>query len=352
MPSMHIHRRLWNRLRTYAARVFAPLRRAKAPGRFETGRATSLRGYVATAPLVAPSRGYLVYVPAGWTRHKRAPLLVLLHGCRQTAEEFAALTHIAARADAEGMLVLLPRQSSDANPWGCWNWFETNTERGDGEAAIVAAQIVAVRRRYRVRRDRVWVAGLSAGGGLAAALGLWHPRLVRGVLVHSGLACGAASTPAAALRVMRDGPDTDVARVADQALVSEGSPANEVPLLAIHGSDDDVVSLANTDALVRQYLRFNRLSPPVAASDLADGLPAPFATARVAEDGGHAFRTDDWHRGARPIVRRVVVEGLGHAWSGGDGAYAYSDPRGPDALDLLTRFAAAADDRKAGGPAN
>ncbi|HEY3533267.1 MAG TPA: PHB depolymerase family esterase, partial [Casimicrobiaceae bacterium] len=82
----------------------------------------------------------MVYVPAGWTRWKRAPLLVLLHGCRQTPEDIAALTRIVDHADAEGMLVLLPRQTPQANEWGCWNWFEANTERGAGEAAIVAAQ--------------------------------------------------------------------------------------------------------------------------------------------------------------------------------------------------------------------
>lgn len=141
----------------------------------------------------------------------------MCHGCNQTPEQFAALTGIAERADREGMLVLLPRQASDANPWGCWNWFEANTERGGGEAAIVAAQIVDVRRRYRARRERVWVAGISAGGALAAVLALRYPRLVRGILVHSGLACGAAKSAATALSVMRDGPDNDVLRIADVA---------------------------------------------------------------------------------------------------------------------------------------
>jgi poly(3-hydroxybutyrate) depolymerase len=328
------------RLRHLARRVGAVLarllHRARAPGRFETGRATSWRGYVATAPLVAPARDYLVYVPAGWSRWKRASLLVLLHGCRQTPEDLAALTRIANRADAEGLLVLLPRQSPNANDWGCWNWFEANTERGAGEAAIVAAQIVAVRRRYRARRERVWVAGMSAGGALAAILGLRHPRLVRGVLVHSGLACGAASTPANAMKVMRQGPDTSVVRVADEAYAAEGREARDVPLLVIHGDRDDVVSPRNADALVEHYLRFTARSR--GASVASVGVPPPFATAREAAGAKHGFRVDDWQLDARPLVRRVEVEGLGHAWSGGDGGYAYADPGGPDALDFLAAF--------------
>jgi poly(3-hydroxybutyrate) depolymerase len=338
--------RLVARFRSFLVRLRAivarPFRREVAPGRYEAGSAGSWRGYVSTAPLVEPARDYLVYVPAGWTRRSRAALLVLLHGCRQAPEEIAALTRVAERADASGMIVLLPRQTSDANGWGCWNWFESNTERGAGEAAIVAAQIVAVRRRYRARRGRVVVAGMSAGGALAATLGLRYPRLVGTVLVHSGLACGAASTPANALRAMRDGPDGDVTRVADQAYIAQGRRSHDVRLLVVHGDADEVVAPANADALVRQYLRFNRLSQEsgVGATD-AGRVPPPFATARSATGGDRAFRIDDWHRGLRPVVRRVVVNGLGHAWSGGDGAYAYADPRGPDALDLLDAFVAA-----------
>jgi poly(hydroxyalkanoate) depolymerase family esterase len=327
-------RRIGARLRDLFARLF---RRAKAPGRFETGRARSWRGFVTTAPRVEPTRDYVVYVPAGWSRWRRARLLVLLHGCRQTAEDLAGLTRIVDFADARGMLVLMPRQTAAANEWSCWNWFEANTEHGAGEAAIVAAQIVQVRRRYRARRERVWVAGLSAGGALAAIIGLRHPRLVHGVLVHSGLACGAASSPAAVMRVMREGPDTSVVRVANDAYVAQRRNVYDVPLVVIHGDRDDIVSPRNADALVAQYLQFNRLvRGEGGAAD--NGLPPAFASARTEEGNAHSFRIDDWLAGARLAVRRVVVDGLAHAWSGGNNAYAFADPRGPDALGLLADF--------------
>src|SRR5882672_6433899 len=251
-------RRTWLRGKAYLARMYARLfRREIAPGRFETGRTSSWRGFVATAPIVAPERDYVVYVPRGWTRWRRAPLLVLCHGCRQTAEDIAGATAITEHADREGWLVLMPRQSESANGWRCWNWFEPNTVRGAGEAAIVAAQIVAARRRYRARRERVWVLGLSAGAALAAVLGLRYPRLVRGVLAHSGLACGAASTPAAAIAVMQHGPDNDVAVIADNARLAKRDASQPVALLVIQGDRDDVVAPANGIALVDQYLRFN-----------------------------------------------------------------------------------------------
>jgi poly(3-hydroxybutyrate) depolymerase len=342
MMGIEALKRLWQHVRDALAplvrRAWAPLvRREAAPGRFETGSASSWRGYITSGPGVSPARDYLVYVPRGWNRRTRAPLRVLCHGCNQTPEDFAALTHIALHADREGTLVLLPRQSSSANAWGCWNWFEANTERGAGEAAIVAAQIIDVRRRYRARRERVWVAGLSAGGALAAVLGLRHPRLVRGILVHSGLACGAASSPASALSVMRRGPDNDVARVADIARSAVGNgAAPQVALLVVQGDRDDVVAPANAAALVDQFLHFN--GHPSAGS--AGSLPPSHASSHEAGGTHYPVHTDDWTRDGRVDVRCVRIEGLGHAWSGGDRGYAYADPHGPDALDLFERFIA------------
>ena len=342
-PSTRV-RRFFLRVRAFLARLLRRasgrlLRREAAPGRFEIGSASSLRGYVTTAPLVEPARDYLVYVPRGWNRGKRAPLLVLCHGCRQTPEDIAALTRIAERADREGMLVLLPRQSTQANAWGCWNWFESNTERGAGEAAIVAAQIVEVRRRYRARREPVFVAGLSAGGALAAVLGLRYPRLVRGVLVHSGVACGAAKSAATALTVMRHGPDNDVLRVADAARSATRKRPPDVALIVVHGDRDDVVAPVHAAALVAQFLRFND------GASAQDALPGDAST-QAATPGRYPARIDTWRRNGTPLVRRVQVEGLGHAWSGGDGAFAYADPNGPDALNLLARFIADVDDRR------
>ena len=131
-------RKLWSKTRALLDRLLG--RKPPEPGRFEPGSKGALTGFLSTAPWVLPRREYLVYVPRGHSRWswRRAPLLVLLHGCRQTPETVAAATRTGALADDLGCLVLLPRQKERANPWGCWNWFEWNTARGRGEAAIVA----------------------------------------------------------------------------------------------------------------------------------------------------------------------------------------------------------------------
>ncbi|MFO1395773.1 MAG: PHB depolymerase family esterase [Burkholderiales bacterium] len=325
--------RLWSRTRDWVARIF---RRAPAPGGFEHGSAFSWRGLVGTAPFVWPSRDYLVYVPQGRSRWKRAPLVVLLHGCKQTPEEVAQGTRITEYADRTGCVVLLPRQKDHANPWRCWNWFESRTAAGKGEAAIVAAQIRRVRRRYRIDRRRVLVAGMSAGGALAAVMGVRYPHLVRGVAVHSGLACGAASSPLAALDVMKRGPDRDVEAIA-AAVRTEAGRDVRVPLLAVQGGDDPVVAPRNAIALVRQYLRLNGHPAVDAAADAA-ALPPPDAQRTVVQAGGRAEVVQEWRRDGRLIARCVSIAGLGHAWSGGDPTLAYNDASPPDATALVGAF--------------
>lgn len=321
---------LWQRV---ASRIAGWFRPPPTPGRFEHGSRFSLHGWVATAPMVWPARDYVVYVPKGWSRWRRAPLLVLCHGCKQTAEDFAQSTRIAEAADREGYVVLLPQQKDAANPWRCWNWFERRTAEGRGETAIVAAQIRAVRRAYRIDGKRVVAAGLSAGGALAAILGVRHPDLVRGVAVHSGLACGAAASPLTALRVMAQGPDGDVTRIGSEARAAQAPRPVRVPLLAIHGNDDAIVARGNAAALVRQYLALNGR----AGTDDAPitSLPAPDSEARSVLPNGHHQVVREWHHEGRLAARFVEVSGLGHAWVGGDPSLPFTTAGPPDAAALI-----------------
>ena len=326
--------RLWSRTKAWFARLFG---RAPEPGRFESGSKFSMHGVVGTAPFVWPSRDYLVYVPAGRPRFRRAPLLVLLHGCKQTPEEFAQGSRIAAFADRTGCVVLLPRQKEHANPWRCWNWFESRTAAGKGEAAIVAAQIRRVRRRYRIDRTRVLAAGISAGGALAAVLGVRYPGLVRGVAVHSGLACGAARSVMTALEVMQRGPDRDVEAIAGEARAAAAPREVRVPLLAVHGAEDRVVAPRNAIALVRQYLRLNGHPAVDAAGDPAT-LPPADLERTVVHAGGRVETIREWRRDGRLVARHVEIAGLGHAWSGGDAQLAWHDAAPPEATALVGDF--------------
>jgi len=327
----------WSRIKTFFRRLF---RREVAPGRFEPGARFAWHGVLGATPLVWPSREYLVYVPRGWSRWRRSPLLVLCHGCRQTPEAFADGTRIAAWADAQRTLVLLPRQKEAANAWRCWNWFDSRTIAGHGEAAIVAAQVEAVAARYRVDPQRIVVAGMSAGGALAAVVGVRHPDSVRAVVVHSGLACGAAVSAMSALAVMKSGPEADVEALAQAARLSAPSRALPVPLLAIHGEQDGVVAPRNAVALVRQYLALNgrAIGAADAAGPTSTALPDADATARESLPDGREVTTRDWHVAGRLVVRFVSIAGLDHAWSGGEGALPFNDARPPDALALIDAF--------------
>jgi poly(hydroxyalkanoate) depolymerase family esterase len=328
------HLSLWNRLRGFFNRAFR--RAPPEPGRFEAGSRFSLHGWVSVAPWVWPSRNYLVYVPRGHSRWRRRPLLVLLHGCRQTPEEFAAGTRITALADERDWLVLLPRQAKDANAWGCWNWFDQRTEAGKGEAAIVAAQVRAVRRLYGAHPRRLFVVGMSSGACLAAVLGLRFAKLFAAVGVHSGVACGAASSPATALRVLATGADADIEAIAREAREQTSSRSLPLPLCVIHGERDDVVAPSNAIEVLRQFLAFN--AHPSVAVGARDELPLADATAVTPLSDGRTMTTDDYQLDGRLVARLVRVAGLGHAWSGGDGAFAYNDPQPPDATALFGAF--------------
>jgi poly(hydroxyalkanoate) depolymerase family esterase len=296
-------------------------------GRWVEGSASTLRGLVALAPLVAPRREFRLYVPRGYTRWRRHALLVLCHGCRQTPEDFAQGTRIAAAADARRWLVLMPRQRDDANAWGCWNWFDSATASGDGEAAIVTTMTLDVMRDWRIDRARVMAAGLSAGASLAAILGVRHGDTFRWVVSVAGLACGAAPSALAARRAMSDGPQADVAAIGRAAHVA----GRRVPLLAIHGSADDIVAPRNALALVAQYLA-------LAGVDVA-GDPPPAATTDRRVDHPHRpLRVRDW-RDARGLIARLVeIDGLGHAWSGGDPSVPFNDPASADSIALIDDF--------------
>jgi poly(hydroxyalkanoate) depolymerase family esterase len=330
---------LWQRTKSWIARLF---RREVAPGRFESDAKFSWHGWLAGMPFVWPRREYLVYIPRGWSRWKRAPLLVLCHACKQTPEQIVEATRMTMLADQQGWLILLPRQKESANPWHCWNWFDLRTAEGNGEAAIVAAQIETVVRQYRADARRVFVAGMSAGGALAAVLGIRHADLVQAAIVHSGLACGAAASPMTALGVMKRGPDTDVERIGSDArrtASTEHAEALRVPLLALHGDNDDIVAPRNAIALVRQYLRFN--GHPAVDSPIVSGavLPAADAESRETAGDGRTTTTRDWRVGGKLVARLVTVDGLGHAWSGGDPKLPYSDAHAPDATTLIGTFA-------------
>ncbi len=328
--------KLWSRAKAFLAGLFR--RKPPEPGRFEEDAQSSLRGWLVGAPWILPRRKYLVYVPRGHTNWRRVPLLVLIHGCRQTSEDIVAATRFTALADDMGCLVLLPRQNPHANAWGCWNWFDPATAHGWGETAIVAAQIRAVRRKYWIDRKRVYLAGLSSGGGLAAAIAIRRPELVAGAFIHSGIGCGAASSALAAFEVLKSGADTDLVQLGRDVRAQADPAALPVPVLALQGGEDNVVAPINAAQLVRQFLALN--GHPAADVGTVDLLPPPDRRDAATTPDGRIVTTSEWSVADRLVARHVLVDKLGHAWSGGDETYPYNDAHAPDATALLRTFVA------------
>jgi poly(hydroxyalkanoate) depolymerase family esterase len=260
----------------------------------------------------AGGRDYKLFVPAGAAAGR--PLVVMLHGCTQDPDDFARGTRMIALARTQGFLVLYPAQSRRANAQGCWNWFKHNHQaRGKGEPAILAGMVRDVAATHAVDPDRVYVAGLSAGGAMAAILGDAYPDLFAAVGVHSGLPTGSATDVQTAFVAMSGG-----ARPAPRGRRHGPSPAT----IVFHGDADTTVNVVNGERVMHAAGVFAR--PELRHGSSAMGMAW---SCRRYVDARGVDRAEEW-----------TVHGAGHAWSGGDAAGSYTDPRGPDASAEMLRF--------------
>ncbi len=278
---------------------------------------------------------YYYYRPEGRAGAGTLPLVVMLHGCAQDATQFAAATRMNAAAQEGGCTLVYPEQSTRANALRCWNWFSPEALKGDGEADLVARLVQDVLRRQPVDPQRVYVVGMSAGAALAGILAVQYPALFAGCAMHSGVMYGAASGASEAVRVLRSGASASPLETAGQLRQTLGTLAGVVPTLIIHGQADTTVNPRNGEQLVTQRLALAGLLRP-------DGSPAEPAHERPFQSGGRNCIQRDYFKNSTLVVRSVLIEGLAHAWSGGDPDQRYSDGAGPDAsrliLDFLLRY--------------
>lgn len=257
-------------------------------------------------------RDYRLFVPPGAQDEPR-PLLVMLHGCTQDPNDFAAGTGMNRLASEAGLIVAYPGQSQAANAQRCWNWFEpTEQERARGEPSLIAGITREVTRDHAVDAGRVYIAGLSAGGAEAAVLASTYPDLYAAYGVHSGLAYGAARDVASAFQAMRQ-----------PAAGRPGTAGGKiVPVIVVHGDRDATVHPGNGAAVIRQTVG-----------------PLETAVERGRVPGGHAWtRTRHMAPTGSTLAEHWQVHGLGHAWSGGAASGSYTDPRGPDASRAMLEF--------------
>lgn len=276
--------------------------------------------------------GFGLYLPSAWPRRGGLPLLVMLHGCRQDAQSFATGTGMNRVAEREGFAVLYPEQDPLANPLRCWNWFRAEVMRGEGESQALVRLVRRIRDRYGLDAQRVYVAGMSAGAAMAQVLAVRHPELFAAAALHSGVMYGASATPWLALSTMRHGSPRSPSTLA-RSVRAELGPVPCVPTLLIHGQQDDVVVPRNALQAAEQI---RDLAAPAVSPDA--NPPAMKETFML--EGGRRCSVQEWQRDGRPLVRVCLVDGLGHAWSGGDASLPYNDAAGPDASRLIWEFVA------------
>lgn len=268
---------------------------------------------------------YGLYIPPAKGRGKRA-LVVMLHGCKQTSEEFAQGTRMNAIADEYGFAVLYPEQARVAHAHRCWHWYDASERAGGHEALSIVSLVESVIDRHDIDPAQVYVAGMSAGAGMAALLAIRHPQVFAAIALHSGPVFGDAHSAMSALATMRRGTRDDPLNLV--AGLSEFADHPGMPAIIVHGDHDDVVSPRNADQLAIQFVRLNRLVDAVGRR--------LHGTARDSAPGGVVRH--DWMLDDVPIVRDCRIEGLRHAWSGGDGSIPFHVSDGPDSSRLIYDF--------------
>ncbi len=262
----------------------------------------------------AGRRDYKLYVPHQAGEGRQLPLVVMLHGCTQDPDDFARGTAMNEAAEAQGLFVLYPAQSADMNPQRCWNWFKHNhQQRGHGEPAVLAGMVQELIAQQPIDPARVYVAGLSAGGAMAAILGEAYPDLFAAVGVHSGLAAGAANDLPSAFGAMQGNGG------------APARPASGMPTIVFHGDADHTVSIKNAKQVI----------------DASVGGAATLqAEPPSIEDSGRRQVTRQVHRNSNGDIAAEIwtIHGAPHAWAGGHTAGSFTDPSGPDATRQMLRF--------------
>jgi poly(hydroxyalkanoate) depolymerase family esterase len=261
------------------------------------------------------SRTYKLFIPSSYQQGQPLPLVVMLHGCTQSPDDFAAGTRMNLIAEEQSCLVVYPAQPSGANPSKCWNWFRAADQRRDeGEPSLIAGITRRVMQDYSVDSKRVFVAGLSAGGAAAAIMGATYSDLYAAVGIHSGLAYGAATDMPSAFAAMRQGGKGGRQTAA-------GGPM--IPTIIFHGDRDITVHPDNGAQVVEHAIGTRRTQKKVHRGQIP---------------GGHGYTRTTHADGEREILEHWNVHGAGHAWSGGSPAGSYTDGEGPDATKEMLRF--------------
>jgi poly(hydroxyalkanoate) depolymerase family esterase len=289
----------------------------------------------------AGSRPYYVYTPANYQVGTAVPLIVMLHGCTQTPTDFAAGTQMNALADQDQFIVVYPQQTSTYNSLSCWNWFQpADQARGSGEPAIIAGIVQTVEQttsQWTIDTNRVYVAGMSAGAGMAVIMAATYPDIFAALGSESGLEYKAATSQTAATTAQsQGGPDpTQQGQAAYNAM---GSAARVVPTIVFQGQSDYTVYPINGDQIVQQWMETDHLASN-GSYNASFSSPTTTTNGQVSGSGGHSYTVQTWNDNSGTEIEEYwKINGMGHAWSGGSSSGSYTDPNGPSATNAMYTF--------------
>lgn len=307
----------------------APVRESRVGPRAAAWAEGEWRRAEHVAPAGAQHAGrtlaYGLYLPQGRPT-AGMPLVVMLHGCQQTMDSFAEGTRMNLLADRHGFAVVYPEQSERAHPHQCWHWYDARDTAGGGEAAAVVSLVDALVEEHGFDHSRVYLAGLSAGAGLAMMLAVGSPSRFAAVALHSGPAFGEARSGISALDVMRRGVHHDPVALVDSQLGARPHPG--MPAIVVQGDADAVVAPVNAEQLALQLLRLNGLADE-------RGVRQGVVSREIFKEG---YREQDYELDGASVVRLCRVADLDHAWSGGDDTVPFHSSTGPDASAMIWDF--------------
>lgn len=287
-------------------------------------------------------REYSLYIPSVAKASGPRPLVLALHGCKQTPEDFSKLARLEELAEARGVYLLMPRQTRLINFSQCWNWFlPSNQERDSGEPGVAIEMLEWVKQHHAIDSKRIYVMGVSAGGGLTSTLLALYPEVFAAGMVGSGTMFGAADGMIVGFKVSRSGSANDPAKVAHAAWEKARGKVRlpkRLPVLVFHGDADRACNSKNGTQVTEQFLKFNDLLDDEVENGSVGRAPVVIEALRVPVPEGYeytysGFGSDRDH----VVVESYVVHGMGHSWSGGADE-PFNDPRGPSESAIAWDF--------------
>lgn len=282
-------------------------------------------------------RTYKLYVPSSYQGGAALPLVVMLHGCTQDPDQFAAGTQMNALAETEKFFVLYPEQPSSANSNKCWNWFDTaHQSRGSGEPALIAGMVNQIKSSYSIDADQVFVGGLSAGAAMSVIMGATYPDIFAAISVGAGLEYKAATSVTGAYTAMSSGGPNPIQQ-GDLAYSAMGEHKRVVPVILFHGTADYTVAPINAHQILSQWAQTNdRASDGLDNNNIDDTADQ---TLPGTVSGGRSYTQYIYKDTAgKTVMEKYMIEEMGHAWSGGSTSGSYTDPKGPNATKLSWNF--------------